>query len=225
MLIGGWQRFSLIDFPGKIAAVLFTQGCPFRCIFCHNEILVEPKKFQDVIPNEDIFSFLKSRKNQLQGVVISGGEPTLHDDLDDFILKIKDMGFAIKLDTNGLFPKKLKPLIDKKLVDYIAMDIKAPLEKYEAIIGVKIDIENIKESISLIINSNLNHEFRTTVLPSFHSKEDVINMAKLIKGSQLYVLQKFIAKNALVKNLDDSPALWMQNIKSEVQKYVNCIQR
>ncbi len=197
MIIGGFQRFSLIDYPGKICAIVFTQGCNFRCPYCHNPELVDMKRAIGFIPEEEILSFLKKRRGRLDAVEITGGEPTLQPDLLDFLKAIKDMGYLIKLDSNGTHPDMLEQIIYKNLVDYLAMDVKAPLEKYEEIVNVKVDTEKIKYSIDLIKNSRLNYEFRTTVVKSLLSKEDIIEIGKLIKGTNLYILQKFIPSKTL----------------------------
>jgi len=192
MLIGGFQKFSLIDYPGKVSAIIFTQGCNFRCPYCHNPELVEPKLFQKPCEEEIIFSFLEVRRGKLDGIVITGGEPTLQKDLPEFIRKIKSAGFLVKLDSNGTHPGMLKFLIEKELVDYIAMDIKAPLEKYKKVVNRRINPNLIKESIDTIMNSGLNYEFRTTFAKGMLTEAEVISIAKLIKGAKLYVLQKMI---------------------------------
>lgn len=187
MKIGGLQKLTLIDYPGKIAATVFTVGCNFSCPFCHNPELVDSLKIkkQPLILDEDIFDFLKQRQGILEGVCITGGEPVLHQDLPKFIKKIKDLGFSIKLDTNGSNPEIIEKLIREKLVDYFAMDIKGSLEKYQQIIRKKTDLEKIKKSVG-IIKKFPNYEFRTTILPRFHKKEDMINIALWLKGSRKY---------------------------------------
>lgn len=192
MIIGGLQKFSLIDYPGKTSAILFTLGCNFRCRYCHNPELVIPKKYAPEIPLSEIYTFLKSRRNKLDAVSITGGEPTQHVDLLEMIKKIKKMSFLIKLDSNGTRPEVLKNLIDEKLVDYFAMDIKAPLEDYSKIVGHVVPIDKLKQSIDLIINSGITHEFRTTIVKSLTSKNDLRKIAKTIKGAESYYLQKFI---------------------------------
>ena len=162
MKIGGLIKFTLIDFPGRPAAVIFTQGCNFRCRYCHNPELVYPHLFTETVSDEEIFAFLQRRQGSLEGVVVSGGEPTLHDDLPAFIARIKALGYAVKLDTNGSRPEMLQELIDKKLLDYIAMDLKAPLDKYSLITGVETNPEIIRKSMDLIRQSGLAYEFRTT---------------------------------------------------------------
>ena len=171
-IIGGIQKTTLVDFPGKVAAIVFTQGCNFRCGYCHNPELLEHSKNSDFNKN-DFLDFLKTRIGKLDGVVITGGEPTLQKGLYDFIKEIKSLGFAVKLDTNGTNPIIVEKLINDNLLDYIAMDIKAPFDKYTKITGVGVDIENIKRSIELIKNSSVDYEFRTTVLKSQLSLMDL----------------------------------------------------
>ena len=162
MKIGGLLKFTLIDFPGRPAAVIFTQGCNFRCRYCHNPELVYPHMFTEPVAEEEIDAFLKRRQGTLEGVVVSGGEPTLFDDLPQFLSKLKSMGYAVKLDTNGTRPDMLKEIIDNKLVDFIAMDLKAPLEKYALITGVDFNMSIIQQSMDLIRSAGIGYEFRTT---------------------------------------------------------------
>ena len=190
--LGGIQKNSLIDFPQKVAAIVFTQGCNFRCGYCHNPELLEFSEKTDFDAN-CFFNFLKTRIGKLDGVVITGGEPTLQSDLYDFIKEIKALGFAVKLDTNGTNPVVTEKLLKENLLDYIAMDIKAPLEKYREITDVNVDTKKIKQSIKLIMNSFIDYEFRTTVLKSQLSFEDFNNIGEMIKGSKKYYLQKFQA--------------------------------
>lgn len=196
MLIGGFQKSSLIDFKGKIAAIVFLQGCNFSCPYCHNPELVIPMLAHPVFEDE-IFAFLKTRINKLDGVVISGGEPTIHKGLDEFIKKIKDMGFAIKLDTNGTNPSVVQDLLDKKLLDYIAMDIKTSINHYKNVVRREVNLDNIKKTMELIVNSGIDYEFRTTVvkeLMSFSDFEEINKMFKsLAKEGKIkrYYLQKF----------------------------------
>ncbi len=197
MRIGGLQKISLIDYPGKIAAIIFTQGCNFRCGYCHNPELVNPDFFIKPIPLEEVFAFLKSRQGELEGVVVTGGEPLLQERLNDFLKKIKGLGYLIKLDTNGSFPERLKDIIEKKLVDYLAMDIKASLEKYASVVESAVEIKKIKESINLIMNSGLNYEFRTTIVKSQLKKEDILKIGELLKPGSLYILQKFVPSKTL----------------------------
>ncbi len=200
MIIGGLEKLSLIDFPGHLAAIVFTKSCNFRCHFCYNPMLVfaegesELKNIDEgpsLIPEEDLFLFLKERVGKLDGLVISGGEPTLQTDLKDFIIKAKKLGYKIKLDTNGTNPDKVLDLIKNNLLDYVAMDLKAPLDKYESVIGVKTDIEKIKKSIKMLIEGNTPYEFRSTLVPGLVNEEDILKMSKDIVGAKLWYLQKF----------------------------------
>ena len=190
---------SLIDYPGKIAAVLFTVGCNFRCGFCHNPELVLSSDFKvERINEKEIFDFLKSRQGLLEGVVITGGEPTLQNDLLEFVRKIKNLGFLMKIDTNGANPEMIEKLNQEKLVDFWAMDIKAPLEKYKAVAGAPINLEDIKKSIELIKKSGADYEFRATLVEGTHTAEDVLEMAKMIGGAKKFILQKFVSREKLV---------------------------
>jgi len=197
MVIGGFQRFSLIDYPKKISAVVFTFGCNFRCHYCHNPELVDPSLLNGILEEEFILNFLKARINKLDGITITGGEPTLHRDLNKFISKVKNLGFLVKLDTNGSFPDVLRELIKDNLIDYIAMDIKATKEKYKEVINADIDLDKIEESIKLIMDSGIDYEFRTTVVRSQLLIEDIISIAKMIEGAKLFVIQRFIPTKTL----------------------------
>lgn len=200
MLIGGLQKSSLIDYPEKISAVIFTQGCNFRCPYCHNPELIEQNP-NTVIDESEVIKFLTTRIGKLDGVVITGGEPTLNKDLPEFIKKIKDLGFAIKLDTNGTNPKMLEKLIQEKLIDYFAMDIKAPLDKYSEVTCSKVNTDDILKSIEILKNSqichNFDYEFRTTVVKSQLMLEDFEKISDLIKGTKKYYLQKFVPSKTL----------------------------
>ncbi len=208
MIIGGLEKLTLLDYPDHLAAIIFTQGCNFRCHFCYNPMLVLPRKGGDEknkkekgfspLSTEDLFLFLEERFGRLDGVVITGGEPTLHPDLPSFIKKIKDMGYSVKLDTNGTNPEMLQALINDKLIDYIAMDIKAPLDKYEETTSVKLDWENIKKSVKISMTSGLPYEFRTTVVPGLLVKADFQKMGELIKGASKWYLQHFKSDTELV---------------------------
>lgn len=222
MQIGGIQKTSLLDYPEKISAIVFTKGCNFRCGYCHNPELFSPSSTQ-AINSSEFFEFLNKRRGKLDAVVITGGEPCLQKDLLEFILKIKEFGFLVKLDTNGSFPDILRKIIPH--IDYVAMDIKAPLEKYSQIIGVNVDIRNIKESIDLIMTSGLDYEFRTTVVKSQLSEEDFLNISETIKGAKKYYLQKFRAEKVLDNNFqkettytEEEFAEIMANIKGNLKK-------
>jgi pyruvate formate lyase activating enzyme len=195
MKIGGVQKLTLLDYPEKTAAIVFVAGCNFRCGFCHNPQFVDPENINEIkdflIPEDKFFNFLETRKGLLDGVVVSGGEPTVFPDLPQFIKKIKDLDFLVKLDTNGTNPEMIKKLIAEKLIDFIAMDVKMSPENYENIVGVKVDGSKIKESIALILSAKIPHEFRTTVLQKFHNKIEIEKIVKLIKGADKFALQNF----------------------------------
>jgi len=199
MKIGGLQKFSLIDYPGRICATIFTQGCNFRCPYCHNPELVDPQRYGPIFPEAEIFSFLEKRIGKLEAVAVTGGEPTLQPDLEDFLQKIKDSGYLVKLDTNGSNPGVIERLIKKRLVDFWAMDVKGPLEKYRQIAGVDLDLDDILKSIALIIAAGAEHEFRTTVVRSLLDRKDLAQVVKRIKGAKAYALQGFVP----VKTLND----------------------
>lgn len=198
MRIGGFQKLSLIDYPGKIAATVFTQGCNFRCPFCHNANLVLPSCFDKAIQEEDILNFLKKRVGKLQGIVISGGEPTLQIDLPDFTRKIKAIGYSVKLDTNGSRPKVLQQLIEEKLVNFIAMDIKSPIDRYQEIVGVNVNPDHIRKSINIIRNSGLDYQFRTTFPKPLLKKKDIQGILSLIGGDPHFQLQPFVPQETIL---------------------------
>lgn len=194
--IGGFQKSSLIDYPEKISAIIFTQGCNFRCPYCHNPELILGTS-NSSMDESTVLKFLASRQGKLDGVVITGGEPTLNKSLPDFINQIKGLGFLIKLDTNGSNPEMLEKLLNENLIDYVAMDIKAPIEKYNTIAGDKIGTENILTSIEILKKSGIEHEYRTTVVKSLLSSADFENIGKMIQGTGKYYLQKFVPTKAL----------------------------
>jgi len=196
MKIGGLQKISLIDYPGRISAIVFTQGCNFRCPYCHNPELVDPAQYGPILSEEEVISFLEKRRGKLDAVTVTGGEPTLQPDLDRFLQEIKGMGYLTKIDTNGSNPDVLERLIRGRLVDYLAMDVKGPLQKYERIANVKVKTAKIRRSIELITASGIEHEFRTTVVRSQLDNEDLIATAELLKKG-LYVLQSFVPAKSL----------------------------
>jgi pyruvate formate lyase activating enzyme len=206
MIIGGLQKFSLIDYPGEVCAIIFTVGCNFRCPYCHNpELVIGSAK---IISADYVFDFLKSRVGKLSAVSITGGEPTLHSDLIDFVEKIRLIGYKkIKLDTNGTNPHMLKKLIDDKLISYVAMDIKAPFEKYRSTVNIECDLEKIKESIELIKNSGIEYEFRTTAVEGLLEEKDIISIANYIKGAKAYHIQKFIPSKTLNESFSNKQSL------------------
>jgi pyruvate formate lyase activating enzyme len=191
MVIGGLQKFTLSDFPGRVAAVVFTRGCNFRCPYCHNPQLVDPERYSAPLSEEAFFEFLGQRRDQLQGVVVSGGEPTIHDDLPEFLASIKSLGFAIKLDTNGSNPDMLHEVLAKGLVDFLAMDLKGPLSSYPRIAGFDGSAQDVGRSLQTVIGCGIPHEIRTTYHESLLSREDLIGMAALARGCASFVLQGF----------------------------------
>ena len=233
MIIGGLEKMTLIDYPGQLAAIVFTKGCNFRCHFCYNPLLVWPdretdeKKYEKTyspISEDEFFLFLESRKGRLDGVVITGGEPTMHHDLPEFIKKIRAWGYKIKLDTNGTNPEALIGLLKENLLDYIAMDLKAPYDKYENVTGVKINCQNLEKSVKIIIESGLPHEFRTTVVPGLLELSDFDKMGAAISGADAWYLQKFKSDTELVDRDLEKHAPFsdkeMEEMASVGKKYV-----
>jgi len=223
MKIAGLQKLSLVDFDGHISATIFTSGCNFACPFCHNSRLV--KDVEDDIKITEILEFLTKRKNMLDSVCISGGEPTLHPDLPDFIKKIKDLGYIIKLDTNGTNPDMIKQLYENNLIDYIAMDIKNSYEKYPFTAGKNINLDNIKKSIKYIMNCGIDYEFRTTIMQGHHTMQDIKDIGKMIKGAKKHFLQKFEdSGECLTKGLqaiEKADAIEFKNVLSQYVQQTN----
>ena len=199
MRIAGLQKLTLLDFPGKVACTVFTAGCNFRCPFCQNASLVLPERFGQPIAEEELLSFLRKRQGVLDGVAITGGEPMLHADLPELLRKIRELGYLVKLDTNGSFPDRLAAVIDEGLVDYVAMDVKGGPHHYAHICGLeKIDLAPINESISLLLNSKIDYEFRTTVVDELHDLSDFTAISGWIKGAKAYYLQAFTDRDTVV---------------------------
>ena len=192
MKIYGIEKLSLVDYEGKIAMTLFTAGCNFRCPFCHNSTLATGERLGDEIPESEIFGYLNKRKGILNGVCITGGEPTLNKDLPAFIARIKKEGLSVKLDTNGTTPDMLKALVENKLIDYVAMDIKSGKLGYPLTTGIEnLDLTPIQKSIDYLMEGHVDYEFRTTLVDELHSEEDVEEMAKWLAGAKKLYLQKF----------------------------------
>ena len=206
MLIKGLQKVTLLDYPGKIACTVFLGGCNFRCPFCHNGSLVLPERMADTMPTDAFFAFLDSRKRRLQGVCVSGGEPTLHPDLPDFLAEIKARGFAVKLDTNGTNPEMLLALINDGLVDYVAMDVKNSLEKYLQTAGLNAEcrmqnaelIDRVKESASLLMKAKVDFEFRTTLMKELHTVDDMRAIGEWLRGNEKLFLQTYRDEGDLI---------------------------
>ena len=192
MRICGLQKLAMVDYPGKVAATVFTGGCNLRCPFCHNALLVTELSQSPRIDTDEVLTFLRSRRNLLDGVVLTGGEPLLQPDAADFLAQVKAMGFPVKLDTNGCYPAALKNILDRGLVDYVAMDIKNTPEKYAMTVGVpEFDLAPILESVALLKGSDIPYEFRTTVVRQFHTAEDIAAIGRWLEGSPHYYLQNF----------------------------------
>ena len=227
-VIGGIQKTSLLDFPNRLSAIVFTKGCNFKCGYCHNPNLVKPKTQEDIYSTDVFLEFLKKRQGKLVGVVITGGEATLQKDLIPFMQEVKSMGFDIKLDTNGYLPEVLENVITSKLVDYIAMDIKAPLDKYSFITGIDIDTSKIQKSIDIVMKSGIDYEFRTTVMKSQLDYNDFEKIGNLIQGAKRYYLQKFQAKTDILDmSLADEKSYSDDEFKQVIKilnKYINIVE-
>ena len=202
---------TLIDYPNRVAALIYTSGCNFRCPFCHNSELVLPEKIQkmQLIPENDVLYFLRERGNFLDALSITGGEPTLHDDLPRFIKRVKQLGLLVKLDTNGSRPEVLKGLFDSHLLDYVAMDVKGPAARYSELAGAQVDLDAIRRSIELIMKNAPDYEFRTTVAPTI-TPTDIENTVELVNGAKRYFLQAFVVpegKDLVDPSWNDKSAL------------------
>lgn len=191
MIIKGIQKLTLLDFPGRVACTIFTAGCNFRCPFCHNASLVV-RDSGEAIAEEEIFDFLRARRGRLSGICISGGEPTLQPDLERFIRRVRELGYAVKLDTNGYSPDVLLRLISEGLLDYIAMDVKTSRERYSEVAGVEVDVSKIEQSAALVMRSGIPYEFRTTVVKELHTEEDFVKISEWLAGADQFYIQPFI---------------------------------
>ena len=222
MRIQGLQKTTLLDYPEKVACAVFTAGCNFRCPFCHNASLVVNIPDESEITEEAFFSFLKKRQGILDGVCVTGGEPLLQPGIEDFIYKIKELGYAVKLDTNGSFPEKLRYLVEEKLVDYVAMDIKNSLDAYDATTGTDGRfLEAIEESVAFLKEGKVPYEFRTTVTKDFHTREHFEKIGQWIQGAEKYFLQFFVDSGDLIDSkicgCDEEE---MKEFLAAVQKYI-----
>jgi pyruvate formate lyase activating enzyme len=224
MKIGSVQKVSLIDYPGKISTVVFTQGCNFRCPYCHNPELVVPSLYRECIPEEFIFSYLEKRRGKLEAVAITGGEPTIQDDLPRFVRDVKDVGYMVKVDTNGSRPDILEELLSNRLVDYIAMDVKAPLRKYRAITDIPNSEKTIRKSIKLIMDSGIDCEFRTTIVKSQLGEADILEIGEMIKNAPLYALQRYSNTKPLDKSYVNEHSFSQEEfdaLKIKLEKNIN----
>ncbi len=225
MQIHGLQKTTLLDYPGKVAATIFFGGCNYRCPFCHNRNLVDNPESEPVIPRQEVLAFLKSRKNILDGVCITGGEPTLQKDLIPFLYEVKELGYLVKLDTNGSYPEVLKALVKNRLIDYVAMDIKSSPNTYAAVSGLKeLCFTPIRESVSFLIDGLLPYEFRTTVVAEYHNEAVFQEIGTLLSGAKDYYLQSFqdseFVENHTLHACTKADLLHFQELLSAYVKHV-----
>lgn len=219
MTVNGLLKLTLLDFPGKCACTVFFSGCNFRCPFCHNASLVLGEG--ENISEEEFFKFLSKREGVLDGVCITGGEPLLQRDIEGFMKRIKDLGFAVKLDTNGTFPEKLKALVSAGLVDYVAMDIKSSPEGYSRAAGCPVNFDRVKESVDFLLSGAVDYEFRTTVASGAVLHEDMEGIGQLIRGAERYFLQGFVDSGDLIgEGVGPYTKEEMEEMLSVVKKYV-----
>ena len=215
------NKLSLLDYPNKVSCILYTRACNFRCPFCHNGLTLL-EDYETIVPFDEVIAFLKKRQGILDGVVISGGEPTLMPDLEEKIRVIKNLGFEVKLDTNGSNPDVLLDLLEENLIDYVAMDIKNSINKYSKTSGATVKTDNILKSIEILKNSGIEHEFRTTLIKEFHEELDMIGIGKMLQGEDKLYLQKFqISDGVINKNLhpvdEDSANKFVEILKDYVK--------
>lgn len=224
MKICGLQKLTLLDYPEKTACTIFTGGCNFRCPFCHNASLVVENSFEEVITQDELFAFLNKRKGVLDGVCITGGEPLIHNDIDILMEKIKEIGYLIKLDTNGSYPDMLKNLVDRKLVDYVAMDIKNSPEKYATTCGCEnIDFEKIKQSVEFLKSNEIDFEFRTTAVKGIHTENDFLKIAQFLDGKEKYFIQNYIDSGDTIVSRYTKKTSFSSFSDEEINKFVNIV--
>ena len=225
MVIHGIQKLTLVDYPGHPAAILFTGDCNFRCPFCQNAPLVLSSSSEPVIADEEIFSFLTKRKGMLEGVVVTGGEPTLQKDLIPFLGRLKTLGYLVKLDTNGYRPDVLEKAMESGYVDYVAMDIKTSLDEYPVVAGIKnLDVSRIERSVELLKSGTVDYEFRTTVVEPLHHKENFEKIGELLKGCRRYYLQSFVdSGNIIGKNCFPPSQEQLKNYLKTVSNYIESV--
>ncbi len=225
MIIDGFEELTLLDYPEHLACMIFTRGCNFKCPYCQNSSLIRYSKEPGKFSEEEILEFLEKRKGKLEGIVISGGEPTIQVGLKDFIKKVKELGFLVKLDTNGSNPKLLKDLINNNLVDYIAMDIKNDLDNYEQVTDCKVNIKAIKESINLISKSKIDYEFRTTIMKECHKITNLKKILELVKKDKYYIQNFKVSDDVIDKSLSSFTDEELKLIKEELLDHDNVILR
>ena len=226
MIINGFQKLTLLDYPGRVACTIFTAGCNMRCPFCHNASLVTHIDSENTFSVDEVLDYLKKRQGILEGVCITGGEPLLQPDIKEFIAEIKKLGYSVKLDTNGTFPEKLKELVNEGLVDYVAMDIKNSKAKYKETAGINnLDLSKIEESVDFLINGNMDFEFRTTIVNEFHTVEDIQDIVVWIKGAHKYFLQNFVDSGDLINpGLEPVSALLLKEMREKATKTIPSVE-
>ena len=226
--IGGIQKMTLLDYPGLVAATLFTVGCNFKCPYCHNKELVFPPENYEFVKAKDVMEFLKKRQGLLDGVCISGGEPLLQNGLMKLIKAIKELGYKIKLDTNGYYPDKLKEIIESGYIDYVAMDIKNSPDSYSNTVGVNdfsLDIENIKRSVAYLMNCGIDYEFRTTIVKELHNIDNIEQIGKWLKGCKHYYLQQYIdSENVIKRGFTSCTKEEMEQMVNHLKQYINNVE-
>ena len=222
MVFHGFQKMTMLDFPGYVACTVFTPGCNFRCPFCHNSLLVTKVNENEIYSEDEILAYLRKRKGVIDGICISGGEPLMHDDIFDFVKKVKETGMLVKIDTNGSFPDKLKKLIDSGNIDYVAMDIKNCPEKYSVTTGIQdFDFSPVRKSVELLLEGRIACEFRTTVVKELHTPQDMVEIGELIKGADRYFIQHFIeSESNIQQGLTPLDREEMENLRNSVVRFV-----
>ena len=226
MIINGFQKLTLLDYPGRVACTIFTAGCNMRCPFCHNASLVTHIDSENTFSVDEVLDYLKKRQGILEGVCITGGEPLLQPDIKEFIAEIKKLGYSVKLDTNGTFPEKLKELVNEGLVDYVAMDIKNSQAKYKETAGINnLDLSKIEESVDFLINGNIDFEFRTTIVNEFHTVEDIQDIVVWIKGAHKYFLQNFVDSGDLIgQDLNPVTLDTLRVMREKATEFIPCVE-
>lgn len=224
MIIDGFDKLTLLDYPGCIACIIFTRGCNFNCSYCQNSSLIKYKSEQGLISEDEIINYLNLRKNVLDGIVISGGEPTIQKNLIDFIKKVKSLKMKVKLDTNGSNPIVLKKLIDEKLVDYVAMDIKNDFAHYDLVTKCTVN-NNILKSIEILKNSNIDYEFRTTIIKEYHDLNSILEILKIVGESKYYIQNFKMSELVPDKTLHGFTEEELKEIKRKLKNYKNVFMR
>lgn len=226
MKICGFQKLTLLDFPGRVACTVFTGGCNFLCPFCHNALLVTELSETDEIPKSEIMDYLKKRAGILDGVCVTGGEPLLQPDIEGFLSELKSLSLAVKLDTNGSFPEKLRSVVEKGLCDYVAMDIKNSKEKYAETVGIDgFDISPIEESVDFLLSNKVDFEFRTTVVRELHTEEDIEKISRWISGAPRYFLQNFVDSGKLIgDNLSPVSPEKLEAMRKNALKHIDVVE-